>query len=443
MTSIPSYVLDVIEKLNSAGYEAYPVGGCVRDSLLGCEPHDWDVCTSAFPDEMQGVFAHMHCIATGLKHGTLTVMSAGQPIEVTTYRADGDYTDHRRPDSVQFVRSLKDDLCRRDFTVNAMCLDADGGVVDMFGGQADLKNRLIRCVGEAERRFEEDALRILRALRFSSVLDFDIEENTAKALRKKAGDLKFVSAERVFVELKKLLTGARAGRLLREYREVFAVIIPELAECFDIAQVNPHHWYDVYTHITKSVDSIIPDETLRLTMLLHDIGKPRCKTTDERGIDHFKKHPFVGAHMADEILSRLKADNETRELVCEYITEHDNRLAENKRSVGRFIAKHGYEFFDNYLLIRRADTLAQSMYLRKEKLADLDVLRDIRIQLEQESACLSLKDLDLNGNDLIAQGFEGREIGDALRLALDGVISENVKNEKKELIEYVSRQSHY
>lgn len=443
MKAIPPYVLDVTEKLNNAGFEAYPVGGCARDSLLGKEPHDWDVCTNAFPDEMKQVFADMHCIETGLKHGTLTVMSAGQPIEMTTYRSDGGYTDHRRPDSVQFVRSLRDDLSRRDFTVNAMCLDGKGGVIDMFDGQADLEARLIRCVGEPEKRFDEDALRILRALRFSSVLDFDIEENTAKALRKKAGDLKYVSAERVFVELKKLLTGVRAGRLLTEYRDVFAVMIPELAECFDVVQNNPHHKYDVYTHICKSVDNISPDETLRLTMLLHDIAKPRCKTTDEKGIDHFKMHPHVGAKMADNILARFKADNETRKLICEYITEHDNRLAENERSVGRFISKHGYEFFDEYMQIRRADTLAQSMYYREEKLADLDVLDKIRRELEEKQACLTLKDLDLNGKDLIALGLQGREIGDALALALDSVISGNAKNEKKELIEYVKRQSQY
>ena len=441
--SIPEYVLLVLEKLNNAGYEAYPVGGCVRDCLRGVTPHDWDVCTNAFPEEMKRVFADMHSIETGLKHGTLTVMSLGQPIEMTTYRAGGDYTDHRRPDSVTFVRSLGDDLSRRDFTVNALCFDKQGGVIDMFDGQGDLERKLIRCVGDPEKRFEEDALRILRALRFSSVLDFDIEENTAAALRKKAGLLSFVSAERIFTELKKLLCGVRAGDILIKYREVFAVMIPELAECFDIEQHNPHHQYDVYTHICKSVDNIPPRDTLRLTMMLHDIAKPRCKTTDEQGIDHFKKHPSVGAEMADGILTRLKADNATRELVCEYIKEHDNRLAENERSVGRFIAKHGYEFFDEYMLIRRADTLAQSMYYREEKLKDLDVLNEIRHSLEEKSACLTLKDLDLGGHDLIALGFEGKEIGTALEMALDGVISGNVENKKKELIDYVTRQSHY
>ena len=447
---IPEYVLTVLEKLNNAGYEAYPVGGCVRDCLRGVTPHDWDVCTNAFPDEMKQVFADMHCIETGLKHGTLTVMSEGQPIEITTYRSDGEYTDHRRPDSVTFVRSLKDDLSRRDFTVNALCIDRNslcidgqGGVIDMFEGQKDLADKLIRCVGDPEKRFEEDALRILRALRFSSVLDFDIEERTAKALIKKSPLLRFVSAERIYVELKKLLCGVRAGDILIRFREVFAVIIPELAECFDVAQNNPHHRYDVYTHICKSVDSIPPRDTLRLTMLLHDIAKPRCKTTDEQGIDHFKKHPSVGAEMADEILTRLKADNAAKDLICEFIREHDNRLAENERSVGRFIAKHGYEFFDDYLLIRKADTLAQSMYYREEKLADLDVLGRIRHTLEEKSVCLTLKDLDLNGRDLIALGFTGKEIGVALDMALDGVISGNTENKKKELIEYVERQSHY
>ena len=440
MSVIPAYVLAVIQKLNIAGYEAYPVGGCVRDSLLLKTPHDWDVCTNALPDEMKEVFADDKTFDTGIKHGTLTVLSEGEPIEITTYRADGDYTDHRRPDSVKFVRSLKEDLSRRDFTVNALCFDKSGGVVDMFDGQYDLESRLIRCVGDPDKRFEEDALRILRALRFSSVLDFDIEENTSQSIKKKAPLLKYVSAERIFSELKKLLKGRRAGAVLLDYREVFAQFIPELSECFDVRQNNPHHMYDVYTHICKSVDNIPPDETLRLTMLFHDIGKPRCKTTDEKGIDHFKMHPIVGAKMAEDILLRLKADNHTRELVCEYIREHDNRLAENKRSVGRFISKHSFDFFDNYILIRRADTLAQSLYFREEKRADLDVLVSIRNELEKEQACLKKSDLAINGRDLLALGFEGKEIGVMLERALDGVISGVVENERGELIKYVTAE---
>ena len=440
MADIPAYVKAVTEKLNMAGFEAYPVGGCVRDLLLGKTPHDWDVCTSAKPEHMKAVFSGVPCFDTGLKHGTLTVLSGGEPIEITTFRSDGGYSDHRRPDSVSFVTSLREDLSRRDFTVNALCFDEGGGVIDLFGGRADLEKGLIRCVGDPEQRFEEDALRILRALRFSSVLDFDIEKDTSAAIRKKAGLLSFVSAERVFSELKKLLTGCRAGRLLLEYREVFALIIPELAEGFDVKQNNPHHKYDVYTHICKSVDSIAPDDTLRLTMLMHDIGKPRCKTTDEAGVDHFKKHPAVGAAMAEDILTRLKADNRTRELVCEYIKEHDNRLAENERSVARFISKHGYEFFDNYLLIRRADTLAQSMYYREEKLKDLEVLRDIRNELERKDACLKLSDLAIGGRELLALGLRGREIGMALDAALEGVIAGEVKNEREELIAYVKQK---
>ena len=440
MADIPAYVKAVTEKLNMAGFEAYPVGGCVRDLLLGKTPHDWDVCTSALPEQMKAVFSDVACFDTGLKHGTLTVFIGGEPIEITTFRSDGGYSDHRRPDSVSFVTSLREDLSRRDFTVNALCFDEGGEVIDLFGGRADLEKGLIRCVGDPEQRFEEDALRILRALRFSSVLDFDIEKDTSAAIRKKAGLLSFVSAERVFSELKKLLTGCRAGLLLLEYREVFALIIPELAECFDVKQNNPHHKYDVYTHICKSVDSIVLDETLRLTMLMHDIGKPRCKTTDDAGVDHFKKHPAVGAAMAEDILTRLKADNRTKELVCEYIKEHDNRLAENERSVARFISKHGYEFFDNYLLIRRADTLAQSMYYREEKLKDLEVLRDIRNELERKDACLKLSDLAIGGRDRLGLGLMGGEIGIALDAALEGVIAGEVKNEREELIAYVKQK---
>lgn len=438
-TTIPAYALDVLISLESAGFEAYPVGGCVRDMLLGKAPHDFDVCTNASPEQTISVLSGFTTIPTGLKHGTVTVLSQGEPVEVTTFRTDGEYHDHRRPEQVRFVSSLKEDLSRRDFTVNALCLDKNGNVIDMFDGITDLDSGIIRCVGDPVLRFEEDALRVLRALRFSSVLGFDIEPATAEAVHKKAPLLSFVSAERVFSELKKLLTGKRAGDILLEYRDVFALFIPELSECFDVPQNNPHHMYDVYTHICKSVDNIKPDEILRIAMLFHDIGKPRCRTTDINGIDHFKTHPAVGAKMAGDILSRLRADNDTRELVCEYIAEHDNRLSESRRSVARFISKHSYDFFDNYLLIRRADTLAQSDYFRKEKLYDLEVLKSIRDDLLKQEACLKLSDLAADGNDMLALGLSGRQIGIALHSALLAVIDGTLLNTKEEIIDFAKQ----
>ncbi|MBR1749338.1 MAG: CCA tRNA nucleotidyltransferase [Ruminococcus sp.] len=437
MALIPEYVREILSKLNSKGYEAYPVGGCVRDTLLGDTPHDWDVCTNATPEKMKEVFADMRVIDTGIAHGTVTVISGGRPIEVTTYRSDGDYKDHRRPDSVEFVTELKDDLSRRDFTVNALCFDKDGGIIDMFDGQKDLKKRIIRCVGDAHRRFEEDALRILRALRFSSVLDFDIDEATAAAAYDKAQLLKYVSHERIYNELKKLICGRRAGRILLEFRDIIGIIIPELVPCFECLQNNPHHKYDVYAHICKSVDNIAPDPTLRLAMLFHDCGKPECKTTDIGGTDHFKLHPLKSADKAAAALDRLRAENETKAQVIALINEHDNRIAATTRSVGRFISKYSYEFFDRYIQVRLADTLAQSDYLRKEKLEDLESLKAKRYELEKNDACLKIKDLKINGRDLLSIGLKGREIGQALEYALSGVISGEVKNDSKELMRFV------
>ncbi len=435
---IPEYVREILSKLNTSGYEAYPVGGCVRDTLLGKAPDDWDVCTNALPEQMEEVFGDCHVIETGLMHGTLTVLTDGLPVEVTTYRSDGVYTDHRRPDKVEFVSSLKEDLSRRDLTINALCLDSKGTVIDMFDGREDLEKKLIRCVGDAKERFEEDALRILRALRFSSVLDFDIDEYTSLAICEKAPLLKYVSPERIYAELKKLLCGKRAGRILLEYADVFSQFIPEIAPCIGCVQNNPHHKYDVLAHICKSIDNIEPTPTLRLTMLLHDIAKPGCKTTDENGIDHFKMHPVVGAKAAEEILTRLRADNDTKDKVCELIKEHDNRFPATKRSVGRFISKHGYAFFDDYIKVRYADAYAQSQYHREEKLSHLEGVIKIRHELEAQNACLTVKDLSIGGNDLLALGFKGRQIGESLRAALEAVIDEEIHNDKKELLAFVS-----
>ena len=437
---IPNHAKTAIKMLNESGYKAYAVGGCIRDSILGKIPNDWDVCTDCLPEKIKEVFGGFRTIDTGIKHGTVTVIIDSELVEITTFRSDGEYENHRKPMQVEFVNELCEDLKRRDFTVNAMCCDIDGKVYDYYGGREDLERRLIRCVGEAERRFDEDALRILRALRFASVLDFEIEPMTKAAIFEQRNLLGHISAERICVELKKLLCGKAAERILQDHREVIAVIIPEIAECFDFEQNNPHHCYDVWTHIVKSVSFVRPEPTVRMTMLLHDIAKPKMATIDEAGISHFKKHQFAGADMAAEILKRLKYDNRTADYIYELIREHDNRIPAQVSSVKRFISKHSFNFIFDYLEVRRADTYAQSDYKRAEKLTELDEIAKIAIDLIDEGACLKVSDLDVNGNDLMELGLKGREIGIWLNELLELVIDEKIENDKKKLLEYMKEQ---
>lgn len=440
--NIPLYVTAVIDRLTENGYQAYTVGGCVRDALMGKKPHDYDVCTDCTPDEMVKIFSDFHTIETGLKHGTLTVMSEHMPVEVTTYRSDGEYTDHRRPDSVKFERELSEDLKRRDFTVNAMCYNPDEGLVDLFGGAEDLEKGIIRCVGCASDRFEEDALRIMRALRFASTLDFEIEEQTAAAMREKEHLLSAISAERIFTELKKLLCGKAVCRIMLGYKDLMAVIIPELAPCIGCEQHNIHHCYDVYGHICHSIENIEPDEDLRLTMLFHDIAKPSKKTTDENGNDHFKLHQLASADAAEEILLRLKSSRSTLKRVTALIKEHDDRIPAKRRSVKRFLSKYDYDFYADWLKVRRADTLAQSDYMRAEKLAELDELAELCEIIKQEDCCLKVTDLAVNGHDMIGLGYEGKAIKDALEFAMSAVLEEQVVNEHEALIYYIKDGFH-
>ncbi len=434
---IPDFADKVLQMLKNGGFEAYFVGGCVRDSVLGRIPHDWDICTDARPDEMKNVFEGLHTEEIGIRHGTLTVFSDNKPVEVTTYRCDGEYSDHRSPDKVSFVSDLKSDIMRRDFTVNAMCYDPKNGLTDIVGGEEDAKNGIIRCVGEPSLRFEEDALRIMRALRFSAVLGFEIEKNTCAAMWEKKHLLEYISAQRIFSELSGLLCGAYAADVLREYGGIIAVIIPEISRCFGFEQHNPHHMYDVWTHICKSVEICRPERDIRLTMLLHDIAKPLCAVMDENGTGHFKGHQQMGAELAYGILKRLCCPNDVTERVCGLIREHDDRIPVERGAVKRFIAKYGYDFFMDYLEVRRADTYAQSEYLREEKLRDLDSLAAIAIRLEEENACLTTAQLAVGGEDMLSLGLSGKAVGEALRGALGAVISEEIKNEREEILRYV------
>ncbi len=436
---VPSYVNKVIGLLELAGFEAYIVGGCVRDQLLGAEPNDYDVCTNARPEQVIEALSGLHVIETGIKHGTVTAMVEHKPVEITTFRNDGEYEDHRHPKQVTFSKTLKEDLSRRDFTVNAMAYSDRTGLVDMFGGQGDLRNRIIRCVGEPDKRFDEDALRILRAMRFSSVLDFEIEDETAAAVMRNRRLLEKISAERIMQELQKLLCGDRAVDVLLGFSEVMCVIIPELAPCVGFRQNNPHHCYTVYEHLCRSVGNIRKDPALRLTMLLHDIEKPACKTTDENGIDHFKGHPVKSAETADLILRRLKLDNASRERITELIRNHDNRIACKKKTVKKYISKHDMGFFEDYLDVRYADTMAQSNFRIEQKLDELEMFHDIYDEIVAERPVLSVRQLDIDGRDLMAEGYKGRTIGEALSLALDAVIDEVCVNEKKELLSYIEK----
>lgn len=434
---IPDYAAKALDILHANGFKAYIVGGCVRDAVLGKTPDDYDICTDCTPQRMEEIFKNFTTIETGIKHGTLTVLIDRKPVEITTFRSDGKYTDHRKPDKVRFETELSEDLKRRDFTINALCYNKAEGLVDMFGGIGDIRSRVIKCVGKPSERFDEDALRIMRALRFSSVLGFEIEKNTADAVHAQKELLKEISAERIASELKKLLCGSDPARILTQYRDVFAVIIPQLEPCFDLEQNNPHHCFDVYTHICQSVNSIEPDWVLRLTMLLHDIGKPAMKTVDENGISHFKLHQQKSEELARQITASLKLDNKSRSRICSLVREHDNRIPAAKRPVRRFLSKYDYEFFCDYIKVRRADTLAQSEYMRSEKLEELDQLERIAKQINDDRLCLHIGDLDINGSDLIELGYSGKQIGELLRLLLEAVIEEKTENKKNELKNYI------
>ena len=439
--TLPVHVSDLIRRLNESGFSAYVVGGCVRDSLLGLDPHDWDICTSALPEQMREVFRGMRTVETGLKHGTLTVVVDHVPYEVTTFRVDGDYTDHRHPDSVRFVDDLTQDLARRDFTVNAMAWSPDTGLADPFGGQRDLAAKLIRCVGEAEQRFDEDALRVLRALRFAAVYDFAIGPGTSAALRKKAPDLKHVAGERIRVELLKLLCGRAAGRVLREYPEVLSEIIPEIRPMIGYDQQNHHHSYDLWEHTVRGLEGVPADPVLRLTMLLHDTGKPVVRTTDEKGEGHYKGHPKVSEQIARKTAETLRLDNAFRDRLCTLVLHHDTPLRTQSGEINtdrsfllRRLNKFGEEDLRALFLIHRSDRIATGYTTQeredarlKERMAALDALL-------AERPCFTLKDLAVNGRDLTAAGLKGKAVGDALQALLDAVMDGRLPNEKDSLL---------
>lgn len=431
---MPKNVDIAINLLQSAGFEAYAVGGCVRDSLLGKTPNDWDITTSAKPENMKSVFADFHCIDTGIKHGTVTVVIDGEPLEITTFRLDGEYEDNRHPKSVTFTSDLGADLGRRDFTVNAMAYSKKTGTVDLFGGQNDLKNKIIRCVGDPDRRFNEDALRILRALRFASALDFEIEEKTAQSLLKNRALLGNISEERIAKELLKLVCGKGAKRILTDFAPVLFEILPELQPMYKNSHDNPHHCYDIYEHTLIAVESIDPEPTLRFATLLHDCGKPAVKKFDENGVAHFYGHQRISAEISAQILARLKVSNKFRDKILFLVSNHDRwELYENTEKMPRYLSKFGLDGVLNLLKVMRADVLAQSpeYRYRLDQIADAE---ETAKNLAAQKPCLSLSELQINGRTLMDIGIpQGRKLGAVLAQLLDEVIDGVTKNTQEAL----------
>jgi tRNA nucleotidyltransferase (CCA-adding enzyme) len=433
--NMPKQANFIIRTLTDHGYEAYIVGGCVRDALLHVEPKDWDITTSASPEEVKQLF--FHTVDTGIEHGTVTVLLDHEPYEVTTYRVDGKYEDHRRPSEVTFTKSLKEDLLRRDFTINAMAYNDQEGLIDLYGGEKDLAKGLIRCVGVANQRFDEDALRILRALRFAARLDFTIEEETRLAMIAKKEFLRQISAERIREELTKILISDHPELLVMAYElGITKIILPEWDEMMETPQNNPHHLYSVGLHSLKGIQQIEPNVHLRYAMLLHDAGKPACKTTDDEGIDHFTKHPLKSKDIAREVLRRLKFDNETVKVVTTLVEWHDWRFMKatdiNKKAVRRLANKIGVDLCYQLFKVQHADIMAQSDYQREQKLSILEQTKLLLDEIVADHECITLKDLKLNGKDLIAMGVsEGKQIGWILNSLLDRVLEEPELNTKE------------
>lgn len=430
---------ELIRLISKYGYEAYLVGGCVRDYIMGRECDDIDIACSAKPNQLEEILDRLNIkyIETGIKHGTVTVHYKESCFEVTTFRTDGEYTDNRHPEKVSFVSSIDGDLSRRDFTVNAIAFNEDKGFVDLYGGRKDIESNTIRAVGDADKRFKEDALRIMRAIRFQSVLGFDIEEDTKKAIFDNMDLLKNVSSERIFVELKKLLSGKNVFKALVEYKEVIAVILPEITRTFDCPQNTRWHIYDVWTHTCKAVEMVKNEPELRFVMLLHDIGKPFARTTDCKGVDHFKGHQAISGEMAEPILKRLKVSNDFYNRVMTIIPIHDIHISSDRRKIKKLLSMLGKDAFQDLIDVKRADKLAQNPEMTGDELESLNKREAVFNAIIAGGEAYSVSQLDINGKDISSLGFKGKEIGEALNKLLDAVIDEKVENKKEKLIEYI------
>ncbi len=433
--NLPLPVKKVFKQLESCGFCGYLVGGCVRDFLLDIPPTDFDMTSDATPEEVMACFAGQRILETGLSHGTVTLILEGMAIEITTHRIEGDYSDSRRPDAVAFTRNLVDDLARRDFTINAMAYHPEKGLIDPFGGAADLKKKIIRGVGDPQQRMAEDALRMLRGLRFAAVLGFTLEPETRRAIRQNCGQLRNISAERIAAELNKLICGKNARAVILAETAVLGVVIPELLPAENFDQMNPHHCYDVLTHTAVAMETLPPLPRLRWAMLFHDLGKPLTFTRDAAGVGHFKGHSKISEAMARERLTALRLSKSSVDQVCLLVKYHDTLIDVDKKSVKRWLNRLSEPLFRELLAIKRGDNLAQAPQYR-DRLESLEKLEALLDQVLVEKPCFSMKDLAVNGDDLIAMGItNGLEIGRILKLLLEGVIDEVYQNEKEVLIE--------
>ena len=428
---LPESVLNCIHALEEAGYAAYAVGGCVRDDLPGLTPHDFDLCTSALPEETEEVFASYKLVLAGKKHGTVGVVTEGGVVEITTFRTEGEYHDNRHPDWVAFVPEIEKDLARRDFTVNAMAWSPTRGYADPFGGREDLKNGILRCVGDPEQRFREDSLRILRGVRFAARYGLRVEESTMEAMFRLAPLMENLARERVFEELCGLLRFVTAEDLLR-FAPILGAVIPELMPMMGFDQHSPHHAYDVFTHTAYVVEGVSGDIVRRWAALLHDVGKVPTFTRDETGRGHFYGHAQKSAEMAEAILRRLKAPTDLREQVVLLIDKHMTKLEPDKKLLRRRLAQYGWEMVSDLLALQWADFTSKGVMGKGPDFSRVD---DLLTEIYEENACLSLKDLAVNGHDLMALGYQGKQIGETLKLLLEKVLEEELPNEKEALLE--------
>ena len=438
--AVPKPVQFILDRLRKYGYEAYAVGGCVRDALLGREPNDWDITTSAKPQQVKRVFKRT--VDTGIQHGTVTVLEGGTGFEVTTYRIDGEYEDGRHPKQVSFTPDLKEDLRRRDFTINAMAYSPNGGLVDIFGGQEDLQAGIIRCVGSARDRFEEDALRIMRAVRFAAQLGFTIEEETWKAIVELAPSLRKISAERIQTELSKLLLSPHPDYFRKLYETgITAVILPEFDVAMQCEQNTPYHCYSVGEHTVQVILHTPGDLPLRLAALFHDLGKPMVKTTDEDGRDHFKGHPEQSEKLARTVLKRLKYDNHTLDRTCRLVRWHDTRLKPDRKMIRRAVNRIGEDLFLDFLQLQRADARSKSPAVCQTVLPELDAIEAIYRDIMETGECTSLKTLAVTGKDLIDLGMKpGKELGEMLHVLLEHVLEVPQDNTKEILLQKVMEE---
>lgn len=427
---IPDYAKNAINNLIEKGYSAYFVGGGVRDALLGKIPEDWDIATNATPQEVCDCFPKH--FETGIKHGTITILQDGFPVEITTFRIDGGYEDNRHPEEVMFASTFKEDVKRRDFTINSIGYNETDGVVDYEGGLSDLNAKIIRCVGDPDTRFNEDALRILRAVRFSAVLDFEIEENTYKAVLKNKHLLKNISAERVQKELEKMFL---SGCTLKPLIPLLDVLIPELNVCFDCQQNNPYHVYNVGEHCIKAAEVVAPDKSLKYAALLHDIGKPTVASIDENGVSHFYSHALFSEEIARDILNRLKLDNKTKNEVLMLIKYHDRVFDLTEKSIRKFLSKTSPEFFKKLLKLQRADVMSQNPSIVKERLLRLLQVEEILEKVIESEDAFSLKDLAVNGRDIMELGAQNSQIRFILNRLLTAVIDNQQLNDREKLLE--------